>query len=90
MIENLLNDGYYIHILSKKDYQKRIDGLKKEIKGKSKYENYCIVDYLPKNKEFYVVRNYCNGDETGYEEWEFEIVTIYKGLPLLIIDEGSN
>ena len=81
---------FFKHILSKKDYQKRIDGLKKEIKGKSKYENYCIVDYLPKNKEFYVVENWCNGDETGYEEWVFEIVIIYKGLPLLIIDEGSN
>lgn len=90
MIDNLLNDGYYITILSKKDYQKRINELKKEIKGKSKYDNYCIVDYLPNNKEFYVIRDLCNGDETGYEEWDFEILTIYKGLPLLIIDEGSN
>ncbi len=91
MIDKLLNDGYYVSVLSNNDYQERINGLEKQIKGKSKYDNTAIVfTYLPDNKEFYVFKDYINGYEDGYEEWDFEIMLIYKGIPFLITDCGSN
>lgn len=91
MIDKLLNDGYYVSVLSNNDYQERINELEKQIKGKSKYDNTAIVfTYLPDNKEFYVFKDYINGYEDGYEDWDFEIIVVYKGIPFLITDCGSN
>ena len=91
MIDSLLNDGYSVSVLSNYQYQSKIKDLKKEIKGKSKYDDTTLVfDYLPKNKEFYVIRNEQTGYENGYEEYDFEIMLIYKGIPFLITDCGSN
>lgn len=90
MIDSLLNDGYYVSVLSDYDYKKQIDGLKKHIKGKSEYEDYSLIEYLPKNKEFYVLEDSSNGNETGYEEYCFSIATNYKGMHFIITDSGSN
>ena len=89
MIDSLLNDGYYVSVLSDYDYKKQTDGLKKQIKGKSKYENYSLIEYLPRNKEFYVICDKYIDNEVG-EEWDFRIITLYKGIAFILIDSGSN
>ena len=89
MINDLLNNGYYVSVLSDNEYKNFIKNLEKQIVGKSKYENYAMLEYLPLRKEFYVV---CD-KESSYDvvmEWDFRIVTIYKGIPFMIIDCGSN
>lgn len=89
MLDELLNNGYFISILSNSDYKKIISGLQKQIKGKSEYENYAMVEYLPRNKEFYVVCDDVTSNEAG-TQWYFEIALIYKGIPLILTDNDSD
>ena len=89
MIDSLLNDGYYVSVLSDYDYKKQINGLEKQVKGKSKYEDYSLVEYLPRNKEFFVICDEINCYDV-VEEWDFRIITLYKGIPFILIDSGSN
>lgn len=89
MINDLLNNQYYVSVLSDNEYKNFIKDLEKQVVGKSKYENCAMIEYLPKGKEFYV---FCD-KESSYDvvmEWDFRIVTTYKGIPFMIIDCGSN
>ena len=89
MIDSLLNNGYYVSVISDYDYKNYINGLEKQIKGKSKYENIAMIECLPRNKEFYVICDKTWSNEV-VEEWDFRIVTLYKGMAFMIIACGSN
>lgn len=90
MIDNLIEDGYYVSCISESNYLQTIRDLKKQIKGKSEYENYSIIEYLPKNKEFYVIRDEESENESGYATYDFEIFVKYNKLYFSINDYGSN
>mgnify|MGYP003300580136 CR=1 FL=1 len=87
MINNILNNGYIVSLISEKTYKNLLD---KQIKGHSKYDNYSIIEYLPKNKEFYVIDDNETSYEDGYCEYDFSIATTYKGMYFIITDSGSN
>lgn len=89
MIDSLLNGGYCVSVISDHDYKSYINGLEKQIKGKSEYENIAMIEYLPRNKEFYVICDKTYSYDV-VEEWDFRIVTLYKGMAFMIIDCGSN
>lgn len=90
MINKILKDSdFSINIISKEQFEKRIAGLEKQIAGKSKYENKVMLDYLPKNKEFYVIEDIFQNYE-GDCWWEFTIALKYKEMYLTICDSGSN
>ena len=91
MINNIINDiDYTVSIIPKRVYERYVDKYKKYIKGKSEYEDYSLIEYLPRNKEFYVLEDSLSGNETGYEEYCFSIATTYKGMYFIITDRGSN
>lgn len=90
MIDRLLEEDYCITLITKKRYKELTHNLQKHTKGSSKYENYCLIEQLPKNKDFYVLENNSYGNETGYEEYCFSIATIYKDICFILTDSGSN
>ena len=91
MIENLLSESdISISVIPEWKYKKITDGLKKQIKGKSSYEEDYIVSELPRNKEFYVINDFYRSYEDGSDEWCITIATTYKGMYLSICDCGGN
>lgn len=91
MINKFLNDcEMSVYVISKKKYKKLIMDIKQEVKGKSKYDDYIIVEDLPKNKTFYVLEEYQREYENGYQEWGLSIATKYKGMCFTISIDSSN
>ena len=90
MIDNLIINGCYISCISSREYALKIENLPKQIKGKSEYDNCSIVEYLPKNKEFYVIDNENYSNEGGYESYYFSIAVKFNKLYFVITDSGSN
>lgn len=87
MINNLINDGYSVSVMSEKTYKCLID---KQIKGSSKYDSYSIIEYLPRKKEFYVIDDYEQSYEDGSSEYGFTIALKFKGLCFMVSDYGGN
>lgn len=87
MINDLINNGFSVGVIPENTYNSLLD---KQIKGSSKYDNYSIIEYLPKNKEFYVIDDNERSYENGYTEYEFGIAIKYKGICFSIYDCGSN
>lgn len=89
MINNLLSNDYSVSVISDEQYKKYATFEEKQIKGKSKYENYTLIEYLPKNKEFYVICDETRSYDATFE-WDFAIATKYKGICFVLTDSGSN
>lgn len=91
MINRMLNDiDTTVSIISKSDYEKIIKDKKVQLKGKSGYEEYWLIDELPRNKEFYVLEDFYQGYPSGGDEWCFSIATTYKGMYFIISCAGGN
>ena len=91
MINRLLNDNEIsVTILSKKRYEEITKGIKPQIKGKSDYEEYWLLEELPRNKEFYVIEDFYRSYDNGGDEWRFSIATTYKGMYFIISAYGGN
>ena len=76
--------------ISKLKYEKTIKDKDINIKGKSSYEDYILVEDLPRNKEFYVLENYYASYPDGGDSWNFAIATTYKGMYFIISAWGGN
>lgn len=91
MINELLKDNETsVKIISQKRYEELTKDKKAQVKGKSSYEEYWLLEYLPKNKEFYVLEDYYQSYPSGGDEWEFGIATTYKGMYFVITAWGGN
>lgn len=91
MMEELLRDSEVsVTIISEYRYEEIIKDKKVNIKGKSNYENYWLVELLPRKREFYVLEDFYRSYENGGDDWEFTIVTKYKGLHFIISSWGGN
>ena len=60
-----------------------------QIKGKSGYEEYWLIEELPRNKEFYVLEDFYRSYPDGSDEWTFSIATTYKGMYFIIYCAGG-
>ena len=91
MINRMLNDiDTTVSIVSESDYKKIIADRKVQIKGKSGYEEYWLIEELPRNKEFYVLEDFYRSYPDGSDEWTFSIATTYKGMYFIISCAGGN
>ena len=91
MINKLLNDNEVsVTIISKKRYEELMTDKKAQITGKSAYEQYWLLEYLPRNKEFYVLEDFYQSYPDSGDEWEFTIITTYKGMYFIISSWGGN
>lgn len=91
MINKLLNDiDTTVSIISKKEYEKIIVDRKVQVVGKSGYENYWLLEYLPRYKKFYVLEDFYQSYPDGGDEWAFSIATTYKGMYFIISSSGGN
>lgn len=79
-----------VQVVSKLKYEKTIKDKEVNIKGKSTYEDYILVEDLPRNKEFYVLDSYYASYEDGGDSWNFAIATTYKGMYFIISAWGGN
>ncbi len=81
MINSILNNNdCIVKIKSKREYDYMIQNKELQVKGKSKYENYWLLEYLPRNKEFYVIDDSSSSYEDGEPTFSFTIATTYKGM----------
>ena len=91
MINKLLMDNdIYIDIITEKRYKEYAKKNRKQIKGKSRYEDYYIVSELPRKKEFYVIVDEYYSYPTGGDDYVFSIAIRFKGLYFVITDRGGN
>lgn len=91
MINSILEETQTsVQAISKLKYEKTIKDKEVNIKGKSAYEGYILVEDLPRNKEFYVLEDYYASYEDGGDSWNFEIATTYKGMYFIISAWGGN
>ena len=58
------------------------------IKGKSSYENYNLVESLPKGTKFVVLIDEYSSNETGDFSWYFCIMIKYHDLYITLHDRG--
>lgn len=79
-----------VQVISKTKYEKTIKDKYINIKGKSAYEDYILVEDLPRNKEFYVLEDYYESYPDGGDSWNFVIATTYKGMYFIISAWGGN
>lgn len=79
-------------IWTREEFEKQIKDVKKQIKGKSKYDNTTLVsDYLINGQEFYVIQDDYSSYETGLETWYYEIAIALDDYNFFIMtDSGSN
>ena len=91
MINSILEETQTsVEAISKLKYEKIITDKEVNIKGKSAYEDYILVEDLPRNKEFYVLEDYYASYEDGGDSWNFVIATTYKGMYFIISAWGGN
>lgn len=91
MINRILEETQTsVEAMSKLKYEKIIKDKEVNIKGKSAYEDYILVEDLPRNKEFYVLEDYYASYEDGGDSWNFAIATTYKGMYFVISAWGGN
>lgn len=91
MINRILEETQTsVEAISKLKYEKIIKDKEVNIKGKSAYEDYILVEDLPRNKEFYVLEDYYASYEDGGDSWDFDIATTYKGMYFIISAWGGN
>ncbi|MGN1298121.1 MAG: hypothetical protein ACI4VH_06905 [Clostridia bacterium] len=58
------------------------------VKGKSSYENYALVESLPKGTKFVVLIDEQSSNETGDFSWYFCIMVKYHDLYITLHDRG--
>lgn len=68
--------------------QKAFKENKIHIKGKSNYENYALVENLPKGTKFVVLIDEYNSNESGDFSWYFCIMIKYHELYITLHDRG--
>ena len=91
MINKILNDiDFSVSVIPARVYERYTNKYKKQIKGKSEYDDYSLIEYLPRNKEFYVLEDNYQSYENGSDEYYFSIVTTYKGMYFILTDSGGN
>lgn len=91
MINKMLADcETTVSIIRKFEYERIIADKKVQIKGKSGYEGYWLLDYLPRGKEFYVLEDFYQSYPDGGDEWAFSIALTYKGMYFIISSSGGN
>ncbi len=59
-----------------------------QTKGQSSYEDACLVDCLPKGKEFIVICDEYSSNESGDCSWCFQILIQHNGLYYILTDRG--
>ena len=59
-----------------------------QTKGNSRYEDACLVDGLPKGKEFIVLCDEQSSNESGDYSWCFQILIQHNGLYYVLTDRG--
>lgn len=59
-----------------------------QTKGQSSYEDACLVDCLPKGKDFIVITDEYSSNESGDCSWCFQILVQHNGLYYILTDRG--
>lgn len=91
MINELLKEtDISIVIISNERYEELTKDIKAQVKGKSGYKDKWLIEYLPRNKEFYVLDDFYRSYPDGSDEWGFTIATTYKGMYFIISCFGGN
>lgn len=90
-INNLINSlikDHDVDLVFPEDAVHYFKNAEKQIKGKSSYEDACLVDCLPKGKEFIVLCDEHSSNESGDFSWCFQILIQHNGLYYVLTDRG--